>query len=67
MSLDKLKKLEQSLHLFRERYVGLVAERDGLLNEVKALKNVNEHLTSEKEGVKQRVESLLEILKGLGL
>ena len=67
MSLDKLKKLEQSLHLFSERYVDLVAERDGLLNEVKALKNVNEHLTSEKEGVRLKVESLLDILKGLGL
>lgn len=67
MSLDKLKKLEQSLLLFRERYLGLVSERDGLLDEVKALKNVNEHLISEKEGVKLRVESLLDILKGLGL
>ena len=67
MSLDKLKKLEQSLLLLRERYVGLVVERDALRDEVKAFKNVNEHLTSEKEGVRLKVESLLEILKGLGL
>lgn len=67
MSLDKLKKFEQSLLHFRERYIDLKAERDVLLDEVKVLKVSNERLTSEKEDVRQRVESLLDIIKGLGL
>ena len=67
MSLDKLKKLEQSLVLFRERYLDLEAEKDGLRGELEAARAINEHLTHEKEDMKLRVESLLDLLKGLGL
>ena len=67
MSLDKLKKLEQDLAVFKERYLNLEEERDGLLCELKGLKDINDCLTHEKEEVKLKVESLLDILKGLGL
>lgn len=67
MSLDKLKILERSLARFRERYVGLESERDDLLCELKNLEGINDCLTREKEEVKLKVESLLELLKGLGL
>ena len=67
MSLDKLEKLEQSLALFKGRYIDLESERDGLLCELKTFKGVNDCLTREKEEVKLKVESLLDILKGLGL
>lgn len=67
MSLDKLKKLEQSLALFKGKYDDLEIERNGLLCELKGLKGVNDCLTQEKEDVKLKVESLLDMLKRLGL
>ncbi|MDT8317113.1 MAG: hypothetical protein RQ824_03850 [bacterium] len=67
MPLDKLKKLEQSLVLFRKRYLELVEEKDQLRGELKVLKRGNELLKREKEDAKLRVESLLDIFKGLGL
>lgn len=67
MSLDKLKKLEQSLVMFKERYIDLETEKDGLRDELEAARGINEHLIREKEDMKLRVGSLLDLLKGLGL
>ncbi len=67
MPIDKLEKFEEALVKFKVRYDDLEAERDGLQAEVKDLKMVNCALVQRKKEIKEKVESLLDLLKGLGL
>ena len=67
MSLDKLKKLEQAVLLFKGKYDALEAERDRLIDELKGANSSLESLTREKEEIKLKVDSLLDLFKGLGL
>ncbi len=67
MSIDKLEKIEKALTKFKGMYDGLEAERDARQAEVDDLKTVNYALVQEKEEIKKKVDSLLDLLKGLGL
>ncbi len=67
MPINKLEKFEEALVKFKVRYDDLEAESDGLRAEVKDLKMVNCALVQRKKEIKEKVESLLDLLKGLGL
>ena len=67
MPINKLEKLEKVLDGFKGRYDGLEAERGVLQAEVEDLKMIKSELIQEKEEIKKKVDSLLDLLKGLGV
>ena len=67
MPINKLEKLEKVLAGFKGRYDGLEAERGVLQAEVEDLKMTNCELLQEKEEIKKKVDSLLDLLKGMGV
>ena len=67
MPINKLEKLEKVLAGFKGRYDGLEAERGVLQAEVEDLKMTNCELLQEKEEIKKKVDSLLNLLKGMGV
>ncbi len=67
MPINKLEKIEKALAKFRGKYDNLEAERDARQAEVEGLKVVNCVLTQEKKEIKKKVDSLLDLLKGLGV
>ncbi len=67
MPIDKLEKIEKALAKFKSRYDNLEAERDARQAEVEELKIANCALAKEKKEIKKKVDSLLDLLKGLGV
>ena len=67
MSINKLEKFEEALVKFKGRYDELEAERGARQAEVEDLKVANCALVQEKKEIKKKVDSLLDLLKGLGV
>ena len=67
MPINKLEKFEEALVKFKGRYNNLEAERDARQAEIEDLKSANCALVQEKKEIKKKVDSLLDLLKGLGV
>ena len=67
MLINKLEKFEEALVKFKGRYDELEAERGGWQAEIGDLKAANCALVQEKKEIKKKVDSLLDLLKGLGV
>jgi response regulator of citrate/malate metabolism len=67
MSINKLEKFEEALVRFKGRYDELEAERGVRQTEVEDLKSANCVLVQEKKEIKKKVDSLLDLLKSLGV
>ncbi len=67
MPIDKLEKFEEALVKFKGRYDDLEAERDARQAEVEDLRSANCALAQEKKEIKKKIDSLLDLLKGLGV
>lgn len=68
MEINRLEKLEESIGILKEKYLSLIAERDGYLKETGALAEAEGRvvaLEAEREDLRAKVDSLIVLIDGL--
>ena len=66
MALEKLKKLEEALTLYKKRCLKVEAERERLRTDLNGLKEENKRLSKGRDAAKKKIDSLLEVLGDVG-
>ncbi len=67
MFLDKLKKLEDVLAQFKERFDLVKSERDSLKGELEELNKSMDLLKAERDEIRSRIDSLLDKFKNFDI